>query len=99
LQQDPNVITDFTMTGATGSSPANQASLYLHQAPGRNGKQIAEVTAEMMANSTRSPGVMNFLRPFPVLEISTGVTSQQQGQYAFTVSGASRMKSMTWAKS
>jgi HAE1 family hydrophobic/amphiphilic exporter-1 len=31
---------------------------------------------------------MSFLRPFPVLEISTGVTSQQQGQYAFTVSGA-----------
>src|SRR5688500_20257250 len=33
-------------------------------------------------------GVMTFLRPLPVLEISTGVTSQQQGQYAFTVSGA-----------
>ena len=31
---------------------------------------------------------MTFLRPFPVLEISTGVTSQQQGQYAFAVSGA-----------
>src|SRR5205807_1062442 len=35
------------------------------------------------------PGVFTFLRPFPVLEISTGVTSQQQGQYAFAVSGAS----------
>ena len=34
------------------------------------------------------PGVLTFLRPFPVLEISTGVTSQQQGQYAFAVSGA-----------
>src|SRR5215212_5082956 len=33
------------------------------------------------------PGVMTFLRPFPVLEISTGVTNQNQGQYAFTVSG------------
>jgi HAE1 family hydrophobic/amphiphilic exporter-1 len=31
---------------------------------------------------------MTFLRPFPVLEISTGVTSQQLGQYAFAVSGA-----------
>jgi HAE1 family hydrophobic/amphiphilic exporter-1 len=30
---------------------------------------------------------MTFLRPFPVLEISTGVTNQTQGQYAFTVSG------------
>ena len=34
------------------------------------------------------PGMMTFLRPFPVLEISTGVTNQNQGQYAFTVSGA-----------
>jgi len=32
--------------------------------------------------------VFTFLRPFPVLEISTGVTSQNQGQYAFAVSGA-----------
>jgi HAE1 family hydrophobic/amphiphilic exporter-1 len=32
--------------------------------------------------------VFTFLRPFPVLEISTGVTSQTQGQYAFAVSGA-----------
>ena len=28
------------------------------------------------------------MRPFPVLEISTGVTNQNQGQYAFSVSGA-----------
>jgi HAE1 family hydrophobic/amphiphilic exporter-1 len=33
------------------------------------------------------PGVMAFLRPFPVLEISTGATNQNQGQYQFSVSG------------
>jgi len=48
---------------------------------------IAHVTAEMMGKLNTIPGLMTFLRPFPVLEISTGVTSQQQGQYAFTVSG------------
>ena len=42
----------------------------------------------MMGKLNTIPGVMTFLRPFPVLEISTGVTSQNQGQYAFTVSGA-----------
>ena len=41
----------------------------------------------MMGKLNTIPGVMTFLRPFPVLEISTGVTSQQQGQYAFAVSG------------
>jgi len=33
------------------------------------------------------PGVFPFLRPFPVLEISTGATNRSQGQYAFSVSG------------
>jgi HAE1 family hydrophobic/amphiphilic exporter-1 len=42
----------------------------------------------MMGKLNSIPGVFTFLRPFPVLEISTGVTSQNQGQYAFAVSGA-----------
>src|SRR5260370_6686308 len=33
------------------------------------------------------PGVFPFLRPFPVLEISTGATNQNQGQYAYSLSG------------
>ncbi len=33
------------------------------------------------------PGVFAFLRPFPVLQISTGATNQNQGQYAFSISG------------
>ena len=35
----------------------------------------------------RIPGVIAFLRPFPVLEISTGATNQNQGQYQFSISG------------
>src|SRR5438093_7470062 len=41
----------------------------------------------MMGNMGAIPGVMAFLRPFPVLEISTGATNQNQGQYAFSISG------------
>jgi len=88
LHEDPNVITDFTMTGATGFLASNQGITFTFiGAPGKR-KPIAEVTAEMMGKLNTIPGVMTFLRPFPVLEISTGVTSQQQGQYAFSVSGA-----------
>ncbi|MGI8734429.1 MAG: efflux RND transporter permease subunit [Pyrinomonadaceae bacterium] len=89
LQEDPNVITDFTMTGATGFLASNQGITFTLIKPPEERKPIAEVTAEMMGKLNSIPGVMAFLRPFPVLEISTGVTSQQQGQYAFTVSGAS----------
>ena len=88
LQQDPNVITDFTMTGATGFLASNQGITFTFIKPPEERKPIAEVTAELMGKLNTIPGVMTFLRPFPVLEISTGVTSQNQGQYAFTVSGA-----------
>ena len=88
LQQDPNVITDFTMTGATGFLASNMGITFTFIKPPETRKPIAEVTAEMMGKLNTIPGIMTFLRPFPVLEISTGVTSQNQGQYAFTVSGA-----------
>jgi hydrophobic/amphiphilic exporter-1 (mainly G- bacteria), HAE1 family len=88
LQQDPNVITDFTLTGATGFLASNQGITFTLIKPPEERRPIAEVTAEMMGKLNSIPGLMTFLRPFPVLEISTGVTSQQQGQYAFAVSGA-----------
>ena len=87
LHQDPNVITDFTMTGATGFLAANQGITFTFIKPPKERQPIQQVTAEMMGKLNSIPGVFTFLRPFPVLEISTGVTSQQQGQYAFAVSG------------
>src|SRR5258705_5221233 len=88
LHQDPNVITDFTLTGATGFLAANQGITFTFIKPPTERAPIQEVTAQMMGKLNSIPGVFTFLRPFPVLEISTGVTSQQQGQYAFAVSGA-----------
>ena len=88
LHQDPNVITDFTLTGATGFLASNQGITFTFIKPPSERKPIAEVTAEMMGRLNAIPGIFTFLRPFPVLEISTGVTNQNQGQYAFTVSGA-----------
>jgi HAE1 family hydrophobic/amphiphilic exporter-1 len=88
LHQDPNVITDFTMTGATGFLASNQGITFTFIRAPEQRKPIAEVTAELMGKLNSIPGVFTFLRPFPVLEISTGVTSQQQGQYGYAVSGA-----------
>jgi HAE1 family hydrophobic/amphiphilic exporter-1 len=88
LHQDPNVITDFTMTGATGFLSSNQGITFTLIKPPTERQPIAEVTAQMMGKLNAIPGLFTFLRPFPVLEISTGVTGQTQGQYAFAVSGA-----------
>jgi hydrophobic/amphiphilic exporter-1 (mainly G- bacteria), HAE1 family len=87
LRHDPNVVTDFTITGATGFFASNQGIMFTYIGPPEERKPIAEVTGEMMGKLNAIPGVMSFLRPFPVLEISTGVTNQNQGQYAFSVSG------------
>ncbi|HEX5832290.1 MAG TPA: efflux RND transporter permease subunit [Pyrinomonadaceae bacterium] len=88
LHNDPNVQTDFTMTGATGFLASNQGITFTFVGAPEGRRPIDEVAAEMMGKLNSIPGLMTFLRPLPVLEISTGVTSQQQGQYAFTISGA-----------
>jgi HAE1 family hydrophobic/amphiphilic exporter-1 len=87
LRNDSNVINDFTMTGATGFLASNQGITFTAIGPPGDRKPIADVTAELMGKLNGIPGIMAFLRPLPVLEISTGVTNQNQGQYAFTVSG------------
>ncbi|MGH9955717.1 MAG: efflux RND transporter permease subunit, partial [Pyrinomonadaceae bacterium] len=87
LRQDPNVVTDFTMTGATGFLASNQGIMFTYIGLPEGRPPIGAVAGQMMGKLNSIPGVMTFLRRFPVLEISTGVTSQQQGQYAFAVSG------------
>jgi HAE1 family hydrophobic/amphiphilic exporter-1 len=87
LRQDPNVINDFTITGATGFLASNQGITFTYIGPPDERRPIGDVTAELMGKLNTIPGLMTFLRPFPVLEISTGATNQNQGQYAFTVSG------------
>src|SRR5689334_23761454 len=88
LHNDPNVITDFTMTGATGFLAANQGITFTFIGPPKDRAPIDQVAGQMMGKLNSIPGVMSFLRPWPVLEINTGEIGQQQGQYGFAVSGA-----------
>lgn len=87
LHEDPNVITDFTLTGATGFLSANQGVTFTFIKPPEQRAPIQAVAGQMMGKLNSIPGVFAFLQPFPVLQISTGVTAQQQGQYAYAVSG------------
>jgi HAE1 family hydrophobic/amphiphilic exporter-1 len=87
LHEDPNVITDFTLTGATGFLSANQGITFTFIRPPEQRPPIQQVAGQMMGKLNSIPGVFTFLQPFPVLQISTGVTAQQQGQYAYAVSG------------
>ncbi len=87
LHQDPDVLTDFTMTGNGQFISSNQGITFTFLKPPAARAPIAQVAARLMGKLGAIPGVFPFLRPYPVLEISTGATNQNQGQYAFSLSG------------
>jgi HAE1 family hydrophobic/amphiphilic exporter-1 len=87
LHQDPNVVTAFTMTGNSQFLSSNQGITFTFLRPPAERAPIQVAAGQLMGKMSAIPGVLAFLRPYPVLEISTGATNQNQGQYAFSVSG------------
>jgi hydrophobic/amphiphilic exporter-1 (mainly G- bacteria), HAE1 family len=87
LHQDPNVLMNFTLTGLGQFLPSNAGISFITIKPPTERAPIQQVAGEIMGKINSNPGVMAFLRPFPVLEITTGATEQNQGQYAFALSG------------
>lgn len=88
LQSDPAVDATFTATGISGGLASNQGLLLTFLKPSGQRPPIQLVATMMMGKLMSIPGVFPFLRPYPVLQISTGATSQNQGQYAFSLSGS-----------
>jgi HAE1 family hydrophobic/amphiphilic exporter-1 len=87
LRQDPGVFATLTMTGNAQFLSSNQGLLLAFLKSPDERAPIQEIAGQLMGKLGTVPGVMPFLRPFPVLEISTGATNQNQGQYAFSLSG------------
>jgi HAE1 family hydrophobic/amphiphilic exporter-1 len=87
LRQDQNVLMNFTLTGLGGFLSSNMGITFVTIKQPSERAPIQQVAGEIMGKIGSNPGVFAFLRPVPVLEISTGATDQNQGQYAFAVSG------------
>ena len=87
IQQDPSVGATFTMSGNGQFLASNQGLLLAFLEPPQVRAPIQLVAGRLMGRLGTIPGVFPFLRPFPVLEISTGATNQNQGQYAYALSG------------
>jgi HAE1 family hydrophobic/amphiphilic exporter-1 len=87
LHADPNVIRNFSMTGNGQFLASNQGILFIFMRPREERGPIEVAAGGLMGKLFALPGVMAFLRPFPVLEISTGAVANTQGQYAFALSG------------
>jgi HAE1 family hydrophobic/amphiphilic exporter-1 len=90
LRADPNVLATFTMTGNASFLSSNQGLvLAFLQGPDKR-PPIQNVAGGLMGKLSSIPGVFPYLRPLPALQISTGATTQNQGQYAFTLSGVNQ---------
>jgi hydrophobic/amphiphilic exporter-1 (mainly G- bacteria), HAE1 family len=87
LLKDPNVLATIEVTGLSQFIASNQGIMFTFLKPPNARGPIQEEAAKLMGSISSIPGAMAFLRPFPVLEISTGATNQNQGQYAFAISG------------
>jgi hydrophobic/amphiphilic exporter-1 (mainly G- bacteria), HAE1 family len=87
LLANPNVLATIEVTGLSQFLASNQGIVFTFLKPAGERPPIQQEVANLMGNMGAIPGVMAFLRPFPVLEISTGATNQNQGQYAFSISG------------
>jgi HAE1 family hydrophobic/amphiphilic exporter-1 len=90
IRQDPAVAATFTMTGNGQFLSSNQGILLAFLRGHDDRAPIQDVAAGLMGKLSQIPGVMPFMRARPVLEISTGATNQNQGQYAFSISGVNQ---------
>src|SRR5437867_4807624 len=87
IHRDPRVLAAFTMTGSGQFLPSNQGLMFATLEDPKKRPPIPVVAQQLMGSLGDVPGLFAGIRPFPVLEISTGATAQTQGQYAFSVSG------------
>ncbi|MBV8350694.1 MAG: efflux RND transporter permease subunit, partial [Verrucomicrobia bacterium] len=87
LRKNPAVNESFTLAGFSQGFPSNQmlALAFLKDVSQR--PPITQVIAQLAQQLSQIPGIIPLLRPDPVLQISTGATKNNQGQYAFSISG------------
>ena len=88
LHENSAVDATFTMSGNNSFFPSNQGIILAFLKDPDQRLSIDAVSGQLMGrlNST-IPGLLTFLKPQPVLQISTGATANLQGQYAYAISG------------
>jgi HAE1 family hydrophobic/amphiphilic exporter-1 len=88
LHANPAVAATFTMSGNGQFLPGNQAFLIPFLTDPGKRAPIDQVAGQLMGGIMSTvPGEVTFLKPQPVLQISTGATANTQGQFAYAVSG------------
>src|SRR6266576_2053516 len=85
---NPAVRSTFTMSGNGSFIPSNQILMIALLKDPSQRPPIEAVAGQLMGGVAMAvPGALAFLQPNPALEISTGATSNSQGQFAYALSG------------
>lgn len=88
IQANEKVKMTFTVSGVSRFLASNYAFTLAFLEEPEKRPPIQAVTTELQgAVGMAAPGVIPGLQPNPVLQISTGASANQTGQYAFSISG------------
>jgi hydrophobic/amphiphilic exporter-1 (mainly G- bacteria), HAE1 family len=87
LRSNPAVDESFTLAGFSQGLPSNQMLALAFLKDPSQRPPITKVVSELSRAIAQIPGIIPLMRPDPVLQISTGATKNNQGQYAFAISG------------
>ena len=88
MHANPAVDMTFTLSGFSSFLPSNQGFMIAFLKDPEQRPPIAAVAGQLMGGvSASTPGLIAFLQPNPVLQISTGATANTQGQFAYAISG------------
>jgi len=98
LAADPNVELAVTVTGLSGFMQSNQGFMFAmlkdpkDRAPSSLSKtptpDIQTVSRELAGSMVmKNPGLLAFVIPQPTLQIATGASSRNQGQFSYAISG------------
>lgn len=88
IRANPHVQSMFTVSGVSRFIPSNFAFTLVFLKEPHERPPIQAVADELRATVARTvPGVTPGLQPHPFLQISTGASPTQTGQYSYSISG------------
>ena len=87
LKANPSVDRFFTLAGLAGRAASSQGIMFVFLKEAKHRPGIEQVISQITADMNKIPGIIGLLRPNPVLQINIGATNQNQGRYAYTLSG------------
>jgi HAE1 family hydrophobic/amphiphilic exporter-1 len=87
MQANPAVQVTFTLTGYSQFLPSNQGFVLAFLYDRDKRPPITAVVGQLLGSFRQILNCFTVVQPSPVLQVSTGATANNQGKYAYALSG------------